>query len=295
MQRRNCYSSRTRPLPLRRYRAAAASFLCAFALLLVPHTAFAVDSRSKTDIVHMKNGDKITCEIKSLEKGQLTVKPDYTSSTIVLDWEKVDHVESRQDFVVTDPKGDIYSGVIEHDEKTKDLTIIGSDTTRLPNISVIEIEELGGSFWKRMRGNIDFGLSFAKSNSQKNVSLQGGLNYQSREYLFSLDSNSQFTSQQQTNDTNETNIKSALYKRLRRSNWYYGGIGKFLSSTAQQIDLRSTLGATLNKRIIFTNRTNLNAVGGVALTLERDAAGTTSTARSQALDSAFAVQYPHYM
>jgi hypothetical protein len=249
------------------------------------------DSRPKSDIVYMKNGDKITCEIKSLEKGQLTVKPDYTNSSIVLDWEKVDHIESKQSFVVTDPKGEVYSGAIHQDEETKNLTIIGADTIRLPNLSVIQIEELGESFWKRMRGNVDFGLSFAKSNDQKNVSLQGGLYYQSREHLFSLDSNSQFTSQQKVADTNETNIKAALYKELRRSNWYYGGIANFLSSTAQQIDLRSTLGAGLAKRMIFTNRTNLTAMGGLALTIEREAPGSTSTARTKALDSAFAVQY----
>jgi hypothetical protein len=264
--------------------------IACLSLIIFTQTGLA-DSRSKNDIVYMKNGDKITCEIRSLEKGQLTVKPDYTSSTIVLDWEKVDHIESKQTFIVTDPKGTSFSGAIKHDESTKDLTIIGSDTTKLPNISVIQIEELGESFWKRMRGNVDFGLSFAKSNSQKNISLQGGLSYQSQAYLFSLDSNSQFTSQQQTSDTNETNIKGALYKELRRSNWYYGGIANFLSSTAQQIDLRSTLGGGLAKRLIFTNRTNLSGVGGLALTVERDAPNSISSARTKALDSAFAVQY----
>jgi len=249
------------------------------------------DSRPKTDVVYMKNGDKITCEIKSLEKGQLTVKPDYTDSNIVLDWEKVDHIESKQDFVVTDPEGTVYSGSIEHNEKSKDLTVTGNKTTQLPNNSVIQIEQLGESFWKRLRGNIDLGLSFAKSNDQKNISIQGGLYYQSREHLFSLNSNSQFTSQQATNDTNETNVKSALYKQLRSSNWYYGGIANFLSSSAQEIDLRSTIGGGLAKRIIFTNRTNLNAVGGLAYTLEQVAPGATSTARTKALDSSFAIQY----
>jgi len=264
--------------------------ICLITAIFLSQSAFA-ENRSKSDIVYMKNGDKITCEVKSLEKGQLTVKPDYTSASIVLDWQKVDHIESKQNFVVTDPEGTVYTGSIRHDQKTKELTILGSDTTKLPNLSVIQIEELGESFWKRMRGNIDLGLSFAKSNDQKNVSVQSGLYYQSREHLFSLDSNSQFTSQQKTEDTNETNVKTALYKQLHRSNWYYGGIANFLSSTAQQIDLRSTLGGGLAKRIIFTNRTNLNAVGGLALTVERDAPGATSTARTRALDSSFAVQY----
>jgi hypothetical protein len=239
----------------------------------------------------MKNGDKITCEIRSLEKGQLTVKPDYSNGNIVLDWTKVDHIESSQGFIVSDTHGDLYSGNIRHDSKTKDLTIINSDTTRLPNLSVVQIEELGENFWKRMRGNIDLGTNFAQSNSQKNISVQGGLSYQSRQYLFSLSSNSQFTSQQATNDTNETNVKSSFYKELHRSNWYYGGIGNFLTSSAQQIALRSTYGGTLNKRLIFTNRTNLNAIGGLALTIERDTEGSQSTARTKALDSAFAINY----
>ena len=289
MQSVNRFFPLIRNLPSRQRETRACPLLAMLALLLAQPAL--AESRSKTDIVYMKNGDKITCEIKSLEQGQFTVKPDYTSSNIVLDWEKVDHVESTQTFVITDPKGDVFTGRIERDKETKDLTVIGDTTTRLPNLSVIQVEELGESFWKRMRGNIDLGLSFAKSNSQKNMSLQGGLSYQSREYYFSLDSNSQFTSQQQTSDTNETNIKTALYKQLQRSNWYYGGIANFLSSSAQQIDLRSTLGGGLAKRLIFTNRTNLNAVGGLALTVEQDAPNTTSTARTRALDSTFAVQY----
>lgn len=147
-------------------------------LLLFPPGAFA-SGRPKTDVIYMKNGDKITCEIKSLEKGQLTVKPDYSNANIVLDWTKVDHIESSQGFVVSDTAGTLYSGNIQHDPRTKDLTIVGSDTTRLPNLSVVQIEELGDNFWKRLRGNIDFGTNFAQSNSQKNISVQGGLDYQS--------------------------------------------------------------------------------------------------------------------
>lgn len=257
---------------------------------IMTHNCLAV-SGAKADVVYMKNGDKITCEIRSLEKGQLTVKPDYTNGTIVLDWEKIDHIESAQSFVVTDSKGSVRSGTLNSSRTTGEVAIVGSDTAQLPALSVIQIEQLGESFWKRMRGNIDFGASFAQSNSQKNISLQGGLNYQSRERLFSVVSNSQFTSQEQTDDTNETNIKTALYRELHRSNWYYGGIGNFLSSTAQQIALRSTFGGTLNRRLIFTNRTNLSAIGGLALTIERDADGPQSTARTKALDSAFSVQY----
>lgn len=247
--------------------------------------------RSGSDLVYMKNGDKITCEIKSLEQGQLTVKPEYTSSDIVLDWAKVDHIESKQGFVVTDPKGKIYNGTIRHEAGGKVLEVSGPVPGKLPNMSVIQIEQLNDSFWKRLRGKIDLGSSFARSNEQRNISLQGGLYYNSQKRYFSLDANSEYTSQQETNDTNESNFKTALYRQIASSRWYYGGIGNFLSSTEQRISLRSTVGAGLVRRMIFTNRTNLSAVGGLAVTVEKDAPNTTSGARTKALDSAFAIQY----
>ena len=57
---------------------------CLLATILVP-SAHAT-RRLKTDVVYMKNGDKITCEIRSLKQGQLTIKQDYANSTVVLDW-----------------------------------------------------------------------------------------------------------------------------------------------------------------------------------------------------------------
>src|ERR1700744_4283499 len=155
-------------------------------------------SREKTDIIYMQNGDKITCEIRSLEKGQLTVKPDYTDSTIVIDWTKVEHVESKQDFVVTDPRGDLYTGSITETPQPRLLAVVSATPVTLPHESVIQIEPLGETFLKRLRGDIDLGLSFARSNAQKNLTLQGDLTYQSKAHLFSFNSDSQFTSQQKT-------------------------------------------------------------------------------------------------
>jgi hypothetical protein len=248
-------------------------------------------SRQKTDIVYMRNGDKITCEIRSLEQGQLTVKPDYTSNTIVIDWSKVDHVDSSQNFLVTEPNGTIHSGSLASETDTRALIVATRPPVTVPHEAVIQIEPLGTTFLRRMRGDFDAGLSFARSNGQKNLSLDADLTYQSQKHLFSLDSSSQFTSQQKTNDTNESSLKTSLFEQLRRSNWYGGGLANFLSSSEQQLTLRSTLGAGLAKRLIFTNRTNLTAIGGLGYTIERDQPGTTTTARPNEFDSAFAVQY----
>jgi hypothetical protein len=81
-------------------------------------------SRTKTDIVYMLNGDKITGEIQSLEKGQLSIKPNYACSSFVTDWDKVDHLESSQMFIVADPTGTLYAGELAGGMKEKTLTIV---------------------------------------------------------------------------------------------------------------------------------------------------------------------------
>jgi hypothetical protein len=146
--------------------------------LLAPCMALA-SSRTKTDTVYMRNGDKITGEIQSLSQGQLSVKPKYTSTAFVIDWSEVDHVESAQDLVITDPEGKIYTGTLGEGSEDRTLAIDKNVSVTLPLDSVIQIDQLGETFLKRMRGNFDVGSSFAKSNGQKNLTVEGDLGYQS--------------------------------------------------------------------------------------------------------------------
>jgi hypothetical protein len=121
--------------------------------------------------------------------------------------------------------------------------------------------------------------------------LDSDLTYQGTTNLALLSLNSQFTSQKQTTDTNETTAKSEYFRQLRKSDWYGGGIANFLSSSEQQIDLRSTLGGAFAIRPIYTNRTNLSLIAGLAFTDEKDQADATSTAKKHSLDSAAAIQF----
>lgn len=106
-----------------------------------------------------------------------------------------------------------------------------------------------------------------------------------------MTSNSQFTSQKETTDTNETTAKTEYFYQLRKSDWYGGAIANFLSSSEQQIDLRATLGGAVAVRPIYTNKTNLSLIACLAITSEKDASNTTSTANTHSLDSAAAVQF----
>jgi hypothetical protein len=130
-------------------------------------------SRLNTDVVYMKNGDKITCEMRSLEQAQLTIKQEYANSTVVLDWNKVDHIQTKQPFVVVDVRGDATSGILSETADQHIVNVTGAGKRNIPHDDVVSIEETGETFVRRLRGDIDLGLSFAQSNAQKNVTLDG--------------------------------------------------------------------------------------------------------------------------
>jgi Protein of unknown function, DUF481 len=254
-------------------------------------TTMHASSRRSTDVIYMKNGDKITCEIRSLEQGQLTIKQGYANSTVVLNWKEVDHIKTDQTFVIADSKGNAFSGLLSESPDDHLVSVEGGEKNGIAHNDVVSIEQTGETFMHRMRGNIDLGVSAVQSNSQKNLTLQTDLTYQATTHMFSLSSSTQFTTQEKTNNTSETTIKSEYFRQMHKSNWYTGGIANFLSSSEQQIDLRTTLGAAVAVRPIYTNKTNLTFIGALAYTSEKDASNATSTTGANSIDSAIAAQY----
>ena len=69
-------------------------------------------AREKTDVLVMKNGDRMTCQIKGLEAGVLYVSFDYIDGTAQVEWSKVAHVESKELFIVKTEDGSVYTGRI---------------------------------------------------------------------------------------------------------------------------------------------------------------------------------------
>jgi hypothetical protein len=51
--------------------------------------------REKTDVLAMKNGDRMTCEVKGRDSGVLYVSFDYIHGTTSVQWFRVAHPESN--------------------------------------------------------------------------------------------------------------------------------------------------------------------------------------------------------
>src|SRR4051794_4499250 len=72
----------------------------------------ALAARTTTDVIVMKNGDRLTCEIKKLESGILYASLDYVDGTISISWSAVERLESSQLFAVIAEDGRTYTGTL---------------------------------------------------------------------------------------------------------------------------------------------------------------------------------------
>ena len=79
--------------------------------LLVAAPLFA---RENTDVLVMKNGDRMTCQVKGLNGGVLYVSFDYIDGTTSVQGSKVARLESKQLFIVKTQDGSVCTGRLKH-------------------------------------------------------------------------------------------------------------------------------------------------------------------------------------
>src|SRR3981189_3738494 len=85
-------------------------------LCLAMLVASPILARDKTDVILMKNGDRLTCEITRLSSNILYVSISYILGTAPVDWSKVDRIESTQLLMVKPQDGTVYAGRVSNPE-----------------------------------------------------------------------------------------------------------------------------------------------------------------------------------
>ena len=245
-------------------------------------------ARPKLDTISMDNGDRFTCEIVRLEFGQLHVKMPYALGTVVLDWGKVQRIESPQRFVVETTEGEHFTGLLERDASEDDtdqvdVTVVEPGlAVPLYRDSIVEIRQMETEVLRKTKFNFDYGFTFNKSNNQTQSTLQGALRFRTPDWWTGVDFSSIFASQRQTNNTSRHSATVDYNRFLGGRKWFAGAVADFLTNTQQQLDLRTTLGGGLGRRLVYDNRNALVALGGVAWNNETfdSASGSRPTANS---------------
>lgn len=240
-------------------------FLCAVLSLCQPLLA-----REKSDVLVMRNGDRLTCEIVGLSADVLFVKLDYALGTISIDWFKVDHLESQQLFVVKTADGNVYTGTLSMPKtegaRPVSLEVLESsgEKVELPQVNVAKIDQGFQSFWHRFNGSVGLGAIYNKGNDSTQYSLSTDVDYPRERWAASVSFDSTLSSSKGTSASSRNQVDSSAYHLMGWNNWYYKGAADFLQSSEQGIDLQSTFAGGIGRYLKNTNHVKITLTGGAA-------------------------------
>jgi len=235
--------------------------------LLLPLPVLA---REGTDVIVMKNGDHITCEIKALRGGVLSVGPPYVIETISVDWSKVARVESKQLFLVKMEDGTVHTGTLNSVESTAggpmliELAESPEKKVVVDSSKMTEVGETSEKFFQRFTGGVGFGVLYSKGNSSTQYSLNGLAAYPRARWSAQLGLSSTLTHSKGVSASTRNQVTGGALHLLPWNNYFVGGIGGFLQSTEQGIAGQTLLGGGAGRYFKNTNRTVFYVLGGVS-------------------------------
>jgi hypothetical protein len=240
--------------------------LFCFAVLFDPP----LSAREKSDVLVMRNGDRLTCEIKSLSSDTLSISLDYASGTVSINWDKVDHIESKQLFFVKTQEGLVYSGslstpAIPGARPTKiEVLETSARKIELDKASVINMVETDLGFWRRFAGQIGLSSIYSKGNQTFQYGVNADMNYTRERWSAAATYSSSLSSSSGATTSTRYDTQFTAQRILRWNNWYYAGLADFLQSSTQGIQLQSTLGGGVGRYLKNTNQTLISVYGGLA-------------------------------
>lgn len=227
-------------------------------------------ARDKTDIMVMKNGDRMTCEIKGLDAGVLYVAFDYIDGTASVDWTKVARLESTQLFVVKAEDGSVYQGTLRTPEtgngRPVQIEVVKTTEQKvlLNQSHIVHMIATSDRFWQRFSGALSFGATYSKGNQSTQYNLGSQTAYIRERWAAQASFNSNLSSSTGTNVATRNSVGFSALHLLPPKNWFYAGIGDFLQSSTQGIALQSTLGAGIGRYLKNTDRSSIAVAAGGA-------------------------------
>lgn len=231
-----------------RHNLASMLLMVLFGALSLP-----VSAAPKTDIVIFNNGDKLTGEIKSLNRGQLNLNTDATG-TIGIEWDKIASVISNQNVQVETSSGARYFGHLGKTEKSGRVVVETTDGPQmLDSARVIIMTPIESNILSALDMDLSVGYNFAKAGGVKQGTVGIDIDYRTRTRVYSLAASTTINDSD-TQEASERKHFGLDYKRLWQSRWYVNGSLNMDQNDELGLNLRTSVGGGGGRFLIQSNQ-----------------------------------------
>lgn len=230
---------------------------------------------AKTDILILKNGDRITGEVKKLERGKLRYSTD-SMGTIYVEWKDVRTLVSNEYHRLRLTTGEIYYGVMDDSGGPGTLTVPGErGTEALALLDFVDITPVEDGWWDRSDLTVGAGYSYAKASDITKANVYADYQYVGEKIVVQGALRSDISDD--GDDTSTSTRATGTYQRFRTNRNFNFLLGQAEQNDELDIDLRLLFGGGMGKRFIENNRRSLGAGVGLGVSREESGDGTSDT------------------
>ena len=232
--------------------------MCLLTLALAASPAWA----QKTDVVVMVNGDRVTCEIKKLDRGILEAKTD-SWGTLSIEWVEVARVSSPSRFEIYLRSGQRTTGTLGAAPDSGHVAVNDGAAASYAIEDIVAMKPVGNSFWRQLEGSVDLGYSFASSGDATQWSASANVIRRRPGVDTRVSGDSFFTSKEGADDSSRHSLYVEAVRRLS-PRWGLAVMGQAQSNDELLLRLRAQAGAGLVRHLYQSNNVVVSAAGGLA-------------------------------
>jgi hypothetical protein len=254
-------------------------FLMMAIFALFPSPAWARNS----DVVILRNGDRISGEVKGLSRGKLDFSTD-DAGRLSIEWIKVRTLTSPFPYDVEMGSGETHFGRLVPSARdgyvvVQDLT---TDTLRIP--SVVGITSLDSGFLQRVKSYLDMGFTLAKAHKATTFSLGGEVDYRAPEFGTALKFDAYAQGQEEIATTVRNSARETFSWYLP-DRWSLVGLLQFEHNDELSLEHRFSYGGALERGLKQTNGSQVTLGAGLVGIQEQFSSleGSTSSSSVEAL------------
>jgi hypothetical protein len=220
-----------------------------------------------TDVVEFRNGDRLSGDAKSLDRGRLAIETDATG-TIYVEWNEVAYLSIDENRQVEVEGGQRYFGKLLRADDAE-IIVVETDTEKveLPVDLVIGIYEIDETGFRNLDLNVSLGYNFTKASNVTQFNASADTAYRTRKRIFAAALASSI-SDSSNNDVSQRQSLDFTYTRLRANQWLNDGGISFDRNDELGLNLRTSLYGGLGRYLVHTNNSIFSVTGGLKATRE---------------------------
>jgi Protein of unknown function, DUF481 len=248
---------------------------------------------ARTDIIVLRNGDHITCEIVQMRQGKLQAKTD-DAGTLSIEWDKIVSITTADQYEVLMRDGSNFLGRFRPGPPGSLELVAGAGVAPVVMADIASFTRIKAGFFQRIDGSFDLGGSYTKSSGVAELFLDSDATYRRPRYAYTVSFATNVTQQPEVDDTSRYAL-TASYTRYRGARWFASAATYFEGNRELGFTFRGTGAMSIGRYLAQRSHVEWLLAGGFAAGAEQPVDRSTVTNVDTLIASTlsvFAYDYP---